>query len=295
MGKIVFLSLTGGEPFLRKELPQIAETFCKNNGVRKLSIPTNGSLTKTTVEVVKHILENCKNTSLDISISIDGIEEDNDKIRGKGSFKKAVATYNELKKLKKDYKKLGISIVTTLNALNQDKIMEIYDYIKNKLPEATFSVNLIRGVPKNPKTVGIDINKYELITNAITEDYKKNKFNKNAPLSKISTAKNILRSNFIAKTYKNKKYLSQCYAGKLSGVIYENGDVYPCELLSTKIGNIKDYDYNFKKLWKSENATKIIESIKKDKCFCTHECFWTTNILFNPKFHYKLLLESIKL
>ena len=35
-------------------------------------------------------------------------------------------------------------------------------------------------------------------------------------------------------------------------------------------------------------------SFRKTKCFCTHECFNSVNIMFNPKFYPKLLLKSIQ-
>jgi len=297
MGKIAFLSLTGGEPFLRNELPKIAEIYCKNNGVRKLAIPTNGSFTKKVIEGAKYILENCPNTSLDMNISLDGIGEDHDQIRGvKGSFDKAIKTYEGLKELKKTYSKLGISIITTVTAQNQHKIMDIYNWIKTNLSEAMPIVNLVRGSPLNPEVANVDIKLYEQITNAIIEDYKKySRFNKNAPLSKVSTAKNVIRYKAISETYKNKKFISPCYAAQLSGVMYENGDVFCCELLDKKIGNVKDYNYDFAKLWNSEKAKEVIDFIKDTKCFCTHECFWTTNILFNPTYYPKILIESMKL
>ncbi|MAF50515.1 MAG: hypothetical protein CMH64_00315 [Nanoarchaeota archaeon] len=298
MGKVLFMSLTGGEPFLRRDVAQIAELFCKNNGVRKLAIPTNGTFTKQVVEGVRYILENCKNTSLDINISIDGIGKDHNDIRGqKDSFERATNTYKALAELKKEFNKLGISILATVTSQNQDKMEEIQAYVKKEFPQAVFSVNLIRGTPKNPQISNVDIKKYENIASRIINGYQSDKFNKNAPLAKISASKNALRADIISKTYKNNKFISQCYAAQLSGVMYENGDVFPCELLDEdkKIGNIRDFDYNFKKLWNSEKATEVIKYIKDTKCFCTHECFWSTNILFNLKHYPKLLLESSKL
>ena len=297
MGKLAFLSLTGGEPFLRNELPQIAELYCKNTGVRKIAIPTNGSFTNKIIEGTKYILDHCPNASLDINISLDGIGEDHDQIRGmKGSFDRAIKTYEGLKELKKTYNKLGISVITTFTAQNQYKIMQIYEWIRDNLTEAMPIVNLVRGSPLNPDVSKVDIKEYERITNAVTEDYKNNtRYNKNAPMAKISTAKNALRYKLIAETYKDKKFISQCYAAQLSGVMYENGDVFCCELLNKKIGNVKDYNYDFAKLWKSEKADEIIKFIKDTKCFCTHECFWTTNILFNPKYYPKILVESMKI
>jgi len=96
------------------------------------------------------------------------------------------------------------------------------------------------------------------------------------------------------KIYEENKYVTPCYAGNLSGVMYPEGDVYPCEILGDehKIGNIRDFDLNFKKLWLSHKAKKEVKFIRKSKCYCTHECFNIVNILFNPKFYPKIIKTS---
>jgi glycosyltransferase involved in cell wall biosynthesis len=69
--------------------------------------------------------------------------------------------------------------------------------------------------------------------------------------------------------------------------------VKPCELYADKIGNIRDFNYDFSRLWKSGAAARMRARIRKEKCFCTHECNWTTNILFNPRYARELAMGSI--
>jgi len=65
--------------------------------------------------------------------------------------------------------------------------------------------------------------------------------------------------------------------------MFSEGQVLPCELLIDKeIGNVRDVDYDFKRLWYSPKADEIRDFIRDTKCFCTYECFLTVNILFNP-------------
>ena len=47
-------------------------------------------------------------------------------------------------------------------------------------------------------------------------------------------------------------------------------------------------------LIKSARATEVLSAIK-DTCFCTHECFMMTNILFNPRMYPQLLRETLKI
>ena len=115
--------------------------------------------------------------------------------------------------------------------------------------------------------------------------------------NRLATAGRILLNELVYKTYESNKYITPCYAGNLSGVMYPEGDVYPCEILdeSHKIGNIRDFHLDFKKLWLSNKAKKEVEFIRKTKCFCTHECFNIVNILFNPKYYPKVLRTSKKI
>ena len=80
------------------------------------------------------------------------------------------------------------------------------------------------------------------------------------------------------------------------GVMYPEGNIYPCEILDDthKIGNIRDFNLDFKKLW-CQKSKEEVKFIRKTKCFCTHECFNSVNILFNPKFYPEIIKTSTKI
>src|SRR5689334_25178375 len=42
LGRFEQLNLSGGEPFLRKEFAEICGLFLRNNGVKRIYVPTNG-------------------------------------------------------------------------------------------------------------------------------------------------------------------------------------------------------------------------------------------------------------
>lgn len=300
MGKIYILLLTGGEPFLRKDLANIVEVYYKNNSVRNLLIPTNGFSSNIIEKICLDILKRCPKLSFSINISLDGLEKDHDKIRGvKGSFKNAVKTHEKLKKIKNKYKNFNVSFATTVTAYNQNKILKLYKYIKEEL-KGNMSLVLVRGSTKDPLAKKINIENYQKMYNLIsnTDDYKDKKLSKNLlsynALKRIIRYRmNKIRYNMEVNTYKNKKFITKCFACNLNAVMYENGDLFPCELLNMKIGNIKDYNYNFQKLWNSNKANSIRKYIKKSKCCCTHECYLMTNILFSPKYLLKILFNKL--
>lgn len=57
--------------------------------------------------------------------------------------------------------------------------------------------------------------------------------------------KNQLVNEIMSEIFIAPKYINPCRAGSLFGIIEANGEVKPCEMLSTKIGNLHDDDYNF--------------------------------------------------
>ena len=78
---------------------------------------------------------------------------------------------------------------------------------------------------------------------------------------------------------------------KAVAVLEPNGDVKACELLP-KIGNIREFNYDLKKVLASSSARKLREFIKKGDCFCTHCVFILESLEYNlPHYIKKVLLK----
>jgi molybdenum cofactor biosynthesis enzyme MoaA len=72
---LTWISLTGGEPFLRNDLPDIAAIiYTHNPHIHLLTIPTNGSLPDTIFGSVERILEETEIPNMVVSVSLDGDE-----------------------------------------------------------------------------------------------------------------------------------------------------------------------------------------------------------------------------
>jgi len=298
MGRLLYLLPTGGEPFLREDLPDIIDLFYKNNGLRNVGIPTNGSLTEMVERSVIRTLSLCKDLRLGVDISIDALHQDHDDIRGlPGLFEKAIATYWRLKEVERRNERFRISVEVTVSSFNQDKVYDIYSYFLKVLRVDNLFVRLVRGNPRDPAAKDVNIAKFEAFAEKLERDLRNGVFYGHSayPLSELITARDIIGRKLTIKTVKERRFQIPCYAGNLTGVIRSNGDVFPCELLNEKIGNLREKGYNFKELWQSERAESIRRRIRETRCFCTHECFITNNILFNPRMLPKLLKEYMGL
>jgi MoaA/NifB/PqqE/SkfB family radical SAM enzyme len=114
-------------------------------------------------------------------------------------------------------------------------------------------------------------------------------------IGNIVAAAKFTSIQMLTKIAKQDRYYSPCYAGKINAVIYPNADVVACEILNDKMGNLRDVNYDFRKIWFSEISKKITDRIIKTKCYCTHECNLLPNVLFNARFSGQILKNFIQL
>ena len=303
MDPILSLILTGGEPYLRHDLDKIVKIFYENTRVPIITIPSNGWYLSKMDKQITNMMEWCPYLTLNQQISIDGIGADHDLIRmdkqvvgSDNSFDRAIKTIHHLKKLQKTYDRINIGIIITFTSQNQKKFKDIIKEIHTLVEPDNISINLVRGDPKQKVNLNLDLELYRDAVKFRDNLYYEKKMSGHSRFkgNKLATAGRIMLNELTNKTFEENKYSTPCYAGNLSGVMYPEGDVYPCEILddSHKIGNIRDFDLNFKKLWLSKKASEEVKFIRKTKCFCTHECFNSVNILFNPKFYPEIIKKS---
>ena len=284
----LYLSLTGGEPFLRKDLFEIIKVFHAGCGTREVGIATNGTLRETTVKTVLSLVENGFLANLSIQVSLDGLETTHDRIRGvKGAFRKALATVKELSRLQKHYPQLSLS---TCLSVQKQNLSELREYVEYLLPlRIPLRFNIVRGG---------DFGVFNLPKKASSSFDPKEKAISFLSLQEIKEAYSLLKKlsdesefhfwsprqqriwELSIEMLENQKSEVPCYARFMESVLFENGDVSFCEL-SKPFGNIRLFDYDFRKIWRSDEADKMRKSISR--CSCIHGCNLTTGLAFEPE------------
>jgi MoaA/NifB/PqqE/SkfB family radical SAM enzyme len=279
------LVIAGGEPFTRKDLPEIARAFYENNRLESIYLMSNGQIQKRILPDVARILEECPNLNVVVALGIDGLREDHEKIRQKpGSWDIAIDTARKLQQIKAGTPRLDVQTCTCFMNSNQDRIFDWYDFLKNDLKPDKVNVNYIRPPSAVPKELDIDISRYHRLTGQIGEDSAhaalKNNYSGDAGFFKAAI--DVYMHELIAKTAFEGRPQLRCFAGDAGGVIYDEGTVSSCENLDG-IGNLRDYDWDFSKLWYSEKMNARREQVA-DGCFCTHEsnCYYPS-LAFNPQ------------
>jgi MoaA/NifB/PqqE/SkfB family radical SAM enzyme len=284
-GKLPILIIAGGEPFTRKDLPEVVRAFYENNDLESVYLMSNGGIQQRIIPDVTRILEECPKLNVTVALGIDGLKEEHEKIRRKaGSWDRAIDTACQLQAIQREIPRLDVQTCTCFMNSNQNRIFQWYDFLRYELKPDKINFNYIRPPSAMPEELNIDLNRYRKLCAMIDEDSRrgviKNHYRGDGGYFKAAV--DIYMHELIARTEEQGKAQLRCFAGTTGGVIYDEGTVSSCENL-TPICNLRDYDWNFWALWNSPELNARRKQIKQG-CYCTHEsnCYYPS-LAFNPK------------
>jgi MoaA/NifB/PqqE/SkfB family radical SAM enzyme len=275
LGRIENLNLSGGEPFLRPEFGEICSQFIRQNKVRQIYVPTNGYFTERTIKQISRTLEEKELDLFVAEISLDGLGEFHDKFRGSPhAFEKAMETYDALAELQTRDPRLRIHSISTATAVNMDEIRRLTTYLYDRCPKMDHhNLAMIRGDRKNPALQGPGLIEYQKLYEYVRRLWSDREHGRYGSLVEpmLQWAK--------SRTAAEQTQVIPCRAGRLTAVVYSNGDVSVCET-HAPIGNLRQN--SFWEIWDSEEARKLRQSIAKKDCYCTNEVFLWPSITYQP-------------
>lgn len=264
--EVEFVGLHGGEPTLRKDLADICRIIqeaCPK--MTQLWISTNGfgsgRVEKRVLEILD-VLDFKKLRTLDINVSIDGIGETHDKIRGiKGGFKQSMKTIEVLQRLaQKRPLKLSMStVIQPLNIREFDELQRLGDklgipvYFQPVMSDTFFNVGRED-----------DMN--------LSQDYVQ-EFDKlvRDRLARGCTSTSYYWCDFLSMKKGNRRK-SPCAFDRYVFSLYPTGEVLPCSREDWIIyGNV--YDEPADKIWFGDRAKKVKRRMRDKVCpGCSSYC-----------------------
>jgi Fe-coproporphyrin III synthase len=293
MPRITDLWISGGEPFMRKDLPEIIETFHRNNDVQWINLPTNGLFKNRTHEWLNRVLHRCPQLHIDLNVSLDGFRETHERIRGvPGCYEKTLEMIRSLPPLVGEHRQqLRVNVNTCLNGDNCTELIDFMKYVFEELPVDGQYLQLIRGNPMDPgmKTIPLQaLREIYDFARVLYEKYSERMFRhlgglsrglaKTAYVGTLALHNKIQYANYLEST----RWPMACTAGETFCVIDYNGDVRACELRG-KLANLRDYDFDFSRFWSDLRRQKELSQIVCDQCWCTHVCNIHDSLRYAPK------------
>ncbi len=297
LGSLLWLAFSGGEPFLRDDIVDVVRAFYRNNRPAVILLPTNGLLPGLIAERTEAVLRSCPNSTVTVKLSLDGPEEVHDRLRGvPGAYRKVLETHRLLKRLLPGYGNFELGFNSVICSENQDRMPEVLDLVRNLDPRLTHTVSLVRGSVRDGRLKEVDGERYretadQLAANLAAAQTGVYRF----AGARLKAAQDIVQRRLIWRTAAEQRSLVPCTAGRLTLVLTETGDLYPCEAFDRKLGNLREAGYDIPAILRGSAAHTAIGRIRKEGCFCTHECYMMMNVLFTPAMYPRLLAEYLRL
>ena len=266
--KMYFTNITGGEPFIREDLPEIVRELYKKSD--RIVISTNGFFTDRIIKLCEEF------PNVGIRISIEGLEDTNNKIRGlDDGFNKGYSTLKKLVEMK--HPDVGFGM--TVQDANAKDLVPLYD-LSNELNMEFATASLHNSFyfveAKNIIHDRLMVAKeFEKLINKLLES--------NSPKKWFRAYFNHGLINYIF----GQKRLLPCDMAFDTFFIDPYGDVMPCNGTKEKevMGNLNEETWD--ELWNSEQAEKVRNKVRH----CDRQCWMIGSV--SPAMHKYIWVPTL--
>jgi MoaA/NifB/PqqE/SkfB family radical SAM enzyme len=276
-----WMTFSGGEPFLRGDLPDIIGSAVEHCRPAIVNIPTNGWFTERVVAGVEKICTSHPDIQLVINLSVDHhIPERHDVLRGAaGSYDRLMNTLAGLRALGLENLTVGVhTVVSNANVADFPAISQglsklgADSYIAEPAEERVELQTMGTGI--TPGGSG-----FARAAAAVRENEK-------AAKGAVAKMARSVRDEYYGRVVRfldgDVTAMPVCHAGFLSVHVGADGDVWSCCVLARSFGNLRDHDFDFKKVWFSPEAEEFRTWMRERRCACPLANAAYTNLLVEP-------------
>lgn len=283
---LIYLSIGGGEPFVRADLAQLVESFYRNSNLLYCNIVTNGFYTDRVVETVETVLQRCPRLRLKVQVSIDDFEKEHDEYRGvPGIYGKAVETVRRLSdRFREKEPRFTLDIATCLTRTNKSRVNDLHALLRRELRFDNYQFLYPRGSAAVAAEKDVTPAEYKAAVELMERhDFRRN----NNPL--LSSVNRAAKRGILAFLERD-AHPWDCLAGGKFASITERGMLQPCEMLrqiqpgfDSDIADLRAFDFNVPAALAAAKGREVAAYIKRTLCRCSFECAANCNVVFSKK------------
>ncbi len=266
--KLNVIRISGGEPFLRKDLSDIIKSISDNTKAQFIHITSNGYSTKQIIDTMEDILD--YGVKVDLKISLEATDKVHDKIRGvSGAVNKTIKTLNELKKLREKYD-FYLGINQTVSEENKDKIHEVRNFAETQdfgfhtalalSSRPVYVEGTDQNMRNNPERFSLFTDFTEKELNTLIKEMRRKSINSDGSFLEDISWRFYLQG-LENRLLKNRDYPNPPCVALFSHMrLNPNGDIIICSYKTNVIGNLRKN--SFKEIWFSKKAEKYRKIVK---------------------------------
>ncbi len=250
------LDITGGEPFLRDDLRDLLMWISRSKAgyfphLRTVAVTTNGILSDRILEVVAEIIAPLREQGVDLVLAcgMDAVGALHDQIRNlKNAWTKLQTTLIGLKQLRDDHPNLILGIKTTIIPANVTELNKVTEFAREHRLFTIISPCIVTANRFGNLELEEDLRFSSSEIEAIKKFYSGPAFKWNGH--------RLAMLHYLSTGEVNKP----CSAGYNTVFVRHTGDVFPCPLIPTALGNIKKS--TLKSLLSSPTAVEFRKKIR---------------------------------
>jgi Fe-coproporphyrin III synthase len=243
-----WVNLTGGEPFLREDIVDVARFYAESSHPYLCSAITNGLCPVDEVVAKVEEIIGLFPTFV-MSLSLDGTENVHDHIRGiPGNYRRVMNLAKKLVEVQP--KKLHLIFSYTMSCFNEGKLADTVDAVGKELGiDPRFQVNLAQNSEEYYHNLSHRISPSP---SSVVNDVKS--------LETKHDLMGLLEASFLRGL---EQYLSTgrmpIRSSELSSSVYLDsfGNAWPSIMWNECLGNIRDTGYSLDPIWKGEKAVRL--------------------------------------
>lgn len=274
IGSLEWATFSGGEPFMRADFPEIVALLAETVHPRVINVPTNATLVRATDQGVRAILGRLGRARLVINVSVDGVGEAHDELRGfDGNSARLLECVAALRKI--DDPRLVLGVNTVISRHNVEQSERIFDYVLERIRPDSYVVEVAQIRPE-----------YHNAGERLAPDERgaKRAIDRFLELSSGRKRSGVPRlvAAFRRKYYDDvKRELGSprghaCYSTFSTCSVMPKGEVWSNTQRADPMGNVRDFGLDFRALWRSEAAERARDRVRSERCHCE-----TSNVAYS--------------
>lgn len=306
------VNLSGGEPFLRRDLEDIVLAADATRRVRKMSVPTHGML-RNLPDRLQALVPRLRRMRLNVSVSFDGLRERHDANRKiRNGFDLAVRNLRALRALERGSRLFELSASVSLTRAiassppgTPPEAIALIEFLRRETGVENIGCDHIRSaetdvidlppairsgfapppsVEQAPQVRNARHGEVQLTTEekaAVNRALAPHLVGRSGRLTRmrLETQTEILRT---------RRRVVDCLAGYVDCVVYPSGEVAVCEF-SRPFANLRDFDMDLMRTMTSGRADEARRLTRR--CACTHPCNLTNSLAYDADFLTRFLRD----
>ncbi len=215
------ITITGGEPFVRKDFLDLLEIFSQNKSFFSFAILTNGSF------IDSKMASKLANLAPSfVQVSLEGTKNTHDNIRGDGNFEQTVSAIKHLVR-----EKIHTLISFTAHRGNFREFPELVQIGKKLKVNRIWSDRFI------PRGAGNDM-AHEMLSPQETQEFFQIMESERAKIKRTWFNKTEIAMHRALQFLVGNGKPYRCTAGDTLITVQPNGDLYPCRRMPISVGNL---------------------------------------------------------